>query len=256
MLVWYHRLSFLYTIWVSVRRIFFFLIPVGFAYWTASVFSIPFGPIYHARTSTARLNCPSINMLENENGFDLSNSSGIQSYSHLDIPTKYQYLTNATILIPMGKLLDTIVDIEYWYHAFTYTLAHHWYWLFYFNILLRIDYCTVRIVYTKTRGQSPKVCNQAIRQLFLSQATNHQSAQKLSPQPTFMKLSRWFLNSYIILNEKTWRTSSVLHYELMMYNHWSAAWFKAIFSHFRVALSKQDVDFKCQKINCHPVFNL
>ena len=53
------------------------------------------------------------NMLENENGFDLSNSSGIQSYSHLDIPTKYQYLTNATILIPMGKLLDTTVDIEY-----------------------------------------------------------------------------------------------------------------------------------------------
>ena len=62
--------------------------------------------------------------------------------------------------------------------------------------------------------------------------------------------------AFIILNGKTCRTSSVLHYELMMYNHWSAAWFKAISSHFRVALSKQDVDFKCQKINCLPVFNL
>ena len=37
----------------------------------------------------------------------------IQRFSHLDIPTKYQYLTGVTILIPTGRFFDTIIDVDY-----------------------------------------------------------------------------------------------------------------------------------------------
>ena len=37
-----------------------------------------------------------------------------------DIPTKYEYLTRITILIPTGRFFATTIDIDYWYHAFTY----------------------------------------------------------------------------------------------------------------------------------------
>ena len=33
--------------------------------------------------------------------------------SHLEIPTKYQYLTDVTTLIPSGRSLDTIIDVDY-----------------------------------------------------------------------------------------------------------------------------------------------
>ena len=41
--------------------------------------------------------------------------------SHFDEPTKYQYLTCITILIPTSKSFDTIITVDIRYHAFTYT---------------------------------------------------------------------------------------------------------------------------------------
>ena len=32
---------------------------------------------------------------------------------HLDIPTKYQYLTGSTILRPTGRFFDTIINLDY-----------------------------------------------------------------------------------------------------------------------------------------------
>jgi hypothetical protein len=40
-------------------------------------------------------------------------NSGIQRFSHLDISTKYQYLTGNINLIPPGRFLDTIFDVDY-----------------------------------------------------------------------------------------------------------------------------------------------
>ena len=42
-------------------------------------------------------------------------------FSHLDIPTKYQYLTGTLILVSMGRFFDTMIDVDYSYHANTYT---------------------------------------------------------------------------------------------------------------------------------------
>ena len=41
-----------------------------------------------------------------------NNNLGIQRFSHLDIPTKYQYLTGITILIPTDGFFDTIIDYD------------------------------------------------------------------------------------------------------------------------------------------------
>ena len=47
------------------------------------------------------------------NGIDPNTNSGIQRFSHLDIPTKYQYLTGITILIPTGTFIDSNLDVNY-----------------------------------------------------------------------------------------------------------------------------------------------
>ena len=39
--------------------------------------------------------------------------SGVQKFSHLNIPTKYQYLIGTRILIPIGKCFDTIIDVDH-----------------------------------------------------------------------------------------------------------------------------------------------
>ena len=44
----------------------------------------------------------------------------VKQDSHLDIPTKYQYLTGMTILICSSRFFDAIVEGDYWYHEFTY----------------------------------------------------------------------------------------------------------------------------------------
>ena len=43
-----------------------------------------------------------------ENGIDPNNHSGIQRFCYLDIPTKYLYFTDITILIPTGRFFDTM----------------------------------------------------------------------------------------------------------------------------------------------------
>jgi hypothetical protein len=48
-----------------------------------------------------------------ENVVDPNLNLGIIRFSHLDILTKYQYLTSITILIPMGRFFDTIIDDDY-----------------------------------------------------------------------------------------------------------------------------------------------
>jgi hypothetical protein len=35
----------------------------------------------------------------------------MQRFSHLDIRTKYQYLTGITTVIPIGRLFDTIINV-------------------------------------------------------------------------------------------------------------------------------------------------
>ena len=71
---------------------------------------IPFRSIYRARAFIPRKNCPNVNM--NWNGIDPNNNLGTQRFSHLDRPTKYQYLTGITILIPVDRIFDTIIDVD------------------------------------------------------------------------------------------------------------------------------------------------
>ena len=47
------------------------------------------------------------------NGIDPNNNYVKQRFSHLDIPTKYQYLTSIIVLILMGGLFDTLIDDDY-----------------------------------------------------------------------------------------------------------------------------------------------
>ena len=42
-------------------------------------------------------------------------NANIPRFSHLEIPSKYQYLTGIPILILMGRFYDTILDIDYSY---------------------------------------------------------------------------------------------------------------------------------------------
>ena len=37
----------------------------------------------------------------------------MQRYSYHDIPTKYQYLIGITLLVPIDRLFDAIVDVDY-----------------------------------------------------------------------------------------------------------------------------------------------
>ena len=90
-----------------------FLIPVGYEYLMVFLFSIPFGYIYYVRTLIPRQNRPSINMVHNVVDPNLCIPTGIQRFSHLDLLTKYQYLTGITILIPMGRFFDTMIEVDY-----------------------------------------------------------------------------------------------------------------------------------------------
>lgn len=58
---------------------------------------------------------PPINIVQN--GIDPNNSSGIHRFSHLDVPIKYQYVSDTTILIPLGRFFDTIIDADYGHNA-------------------------------------------------------------------------------------------------------------------------------------------
>ena len=39
---------------------------------------------------------------------------------HFDIPTKYERLIGIKHFIATDRFFDTSVDVDYWYHAFTY----------------------------------------------------------------------------------------------------------------------------------------
>ena len=52
--------------------------------------------------------------------------ASIQTITWVYICTKYQYVTGISILIPMGSFVDTIVEVDYWYYAFTYIPDWHW----------------------------------------------------------------------------------------------------------------------------------
>ena len=40
-------------------------------------------------------------------------SLGIHKFSHFVIPTKYQYLIGITILIPLDRFFDYVIDVDY-----------------------------------------------------------------------------------------------------------------------------------------------
>ena len=60
-----------------------------------------------------------------KNDVDPYYNSSIQRFFYGDIPTIYQYLTGITILIPMGRFFDNLVDVDYLYHAFTFIPVQH-----------------------------------------------------------------------------------------------------------------------------------
>jgi hypothetical protein len=41
-------------------------------------------------------------------------------------PPKYQHLNDKTILTPTGRFFDTIINVDYYCHAFTSILVQHW----------------------------------------------------------------------------------------------------------------------------------
>ena len=89
-------------------RISHFLIPVGYGYLVVLFFSGLYTmhePSYLGKSALG------INMLKN--CIDPNHNSGTQRFSHLNIPTKYQYLTGVTNLIPMGRLFDAVIDGDY-----------------------------------------------------------------------------------------------------------------------------------------------
>lgn len=80
-------------------------------------FFMPFVFNYHVRTFISRQNHPNINMIYYST--DPSVIWLTQRFRHLEIPTKCQCLNDITILMPTDRVFDTIVDVEYGYHAIT-----------------------------------------------------------------------------------------------------------------------------------------
>lgn len=74
-----------------------------------SLFSIPFGSVYHARTFIPMQN------LSVSTWFGMVLTQIVtwvyKDFSHLEAPTKYQYLSGITNLIPTGRFFDAIIDV-------------------------------------------------------------------------------------------------------------------------------------------------
>jgi hypothetical protein len=73
--------------------------------------SIPFGPMYHARTFTPKPNRPSINIVYN--GIDPNTNSFVQRVSHLDITHHISLIEWYCNLTPTGRFFDTTIDVDY-----------------------------------------------------------------------------------------------------------------------------------------------
>ena len=74
------------------------------------IFFLSFGFKYLA---TYTCNCPSITTFKKD--IDPNNNSSLQRFSHLEIPTKYQYMICIIISVLMGRFLYTIIDVDDWY---------------------------------------------------------------------------------------------------------------------------------------------
>lgn len=85
----------------------FILILVGYGYFMICLFSKPLGSMCHARTFIPRQNCLGINVIHN--GIDPNYNFDRQHFFHLDIPTKFQYLNDSTILLSMSRFNMTYV---------------------------------------------------------------------------------------------------------------------------------------------------
>ena len=96
-------------------RISQFLIRVGYVL----LISTPFGSRNHANTFILRSNRPSINMVLD--GTDPDNNSPWRYAPNINIWLVLQFWNQ------LGGFFDTIIDVEYWYLAFTYTLVQDWY---------------------------------------------------------------------------------------------------------------------------------
>jgi hypothetical protein len=48
---------------------------------------------------------------------DPNNNVRVYKISHLELATKYQYLFGIINWIPMDRFFDTIIDVDYRYHA-------------------------------------------------------------------------------------------------------------------------------------------
>jgi hypothetical protein len=108
---WFSIIYFFNTIQVLIMRISHHLIQVRYENMTVLLFSIPFKFIYLAKTLIAR-QYRWFRMVLTQN-----HNSTIQRVFHFHRLTKHQYSTCITTWIPMGKFLDTLIDVDYWYHA-------------------------------------------------------------------------------------------------------------------------------------------
>jgi hypothetical protein len=121
MLDWYRLLFYFIfnTIWESGMRISYFLTNMGMDVWRYSCFR------YHSDLYTmskfSYLGKITLVSIWIEMVLTQITSSDIQRFSYFVIPTKYQYLTGNTILIPLGRFFGNTIDVDFWIHAFTYT---------------------------------------------------------------------------------------------------------------------------------------
>lgn len=81
---------------VYTTRMFILLTWVGYRYLRIFCYLMAFRSIYYERTSYLKV--------PYQDGIDQNKKSSIQRFSHLAIPTKYQYLIGNTILIVTGWL--------------------------------------------------------------------------------------------------------------------------------------------------------
>ena len=100
-----------------------FLIPIGYGYLMVFFFSITLDLYIMQEPSYLGKIIPSINMMHMVLTLI---KTRLYKDSHFDIPTKFRYLTDITMLnLPMGSLMPLLVLIIHT-HAFTYIPDQHW----------------------------------------------------------------------------------------------------------------------------------
>ena len=137
---WYD--IFLDTIWYLCRGFHKFLSQQDMDIW--QYFCFAYHSCLYTVQESSHLGKTGDMSIWSRNGLDPNSNSGIPRFSHIDIPTTYQYLIGITILIPTGRFLDTIIGGDHWSHAFTCTLDQHWFfsvfWTQYHTCLSGLTY--------------------------------------------------------------------------------------------------------------------